>query len=69
MNADIVSVVVHAYMQGFQATRSRGDARRLVEQGSIQLGDEKITDPKAAPALSSGTVLRLDKTRAVRVAD
>ena len=68
VNADIVSIVVHAYAHGFQITRSRGDARRLVEQGSIQLGDEKLTDPKAAPALVSGSVLRLDKTRAARVA-
>jgi tyrosyl-tRNA synthetase len=64
---DIVSLVVHAYTQAFQQTRSRGDARRLVEQGSVQLGDEKVTDPKAAPALAAGAVLKLDKTRAVRV--
>jgi tyrosyl-tRNA synthetase len=68
VNPDIVSVVVHAYTQAFQITRSRGDARRLVEQGSIQLGDTKLTDPKAAPALEPAAVLRLDKTRAVRIA-
>ena len=68
VNPDVVSIVVHAYAHGFQTTRSRGDARRLVEQGSIHLGDEKITDPKAAPALAAGVVLRLDKTRAVRIA-
>ena len=65
---DIVSVVVEAYARCFQTTKSRGDARRLVEQGSVQLREEKITDPKAAPALHSGDVLRLDKKRAVRVA-
>jgi tyrosyl-tRNA synthetase len=47
--------------------RSRSDARRLVEQGSVQLHGEKITDPKAAPALAQGADLRLDKTHAVRV--
>ena len=66
--ADIVSLVVAAFAQGFQIARSRGDARRLVEQGSVQLRGEKITDPKAAPAVAAGDVLRLDKTRAVRVA-
>jgi tyrosyl-tRNA synthetase len=66
-NPDIVSVVVAAYEQGFQIVKSRGDARRLVEQGSIQLGDEKVTDPKASPALDPGAVLKLDKKRAVRV--
>jgi tyrosyl-tRNA synthetase len=64
---DVVSIVVAAYASGFQMSRSRGEARRLVEQGSIHLGEEKITDPKATPSLTAGTVLRLDKTRAVRI--
>ncbi len=65
--ADIVSAVVAAYAEGFGATRSRGDARRLVEQGSVQWEGEKVTDPKAAPGFTPGGVLKLDKTRAVRV--
>ena len=64
---DIVSLVVAAYAQGFQITKSRGDARRLVEQGSVQCRGEKVSDPKAEPALQKGDVLKLDKTRAVRV--
>jgi len=64
---DIISVVVAAYAQAFATNRSRGDVRRLVEQGSVQLHGEKITDPKAVPVLQSGDVLRLDKTRAVRI--
>ena len=64
---DIVSLVVAAFTQAFGQARSRGEARRLVEQGSVRVGEEKVTDPKATPALSSGAVLRLDKTRAVRV--
>lgn len=64
---DIVSVVVAAYAQGFQMTKSRGDARRLVEQGSVQWAGEKLTDAKATPAFEAGGVLKLDKTRAVRI--
>ncbi len=64
---DIVSVVVAAFGGAYQITKSRGDARRLVEQGSIQLREEKITDPKATPALQPGDVLKLDKKRAVRI--
>jgi tyrosyl-tRNA synthetase len=67
VNPDIVSIVVAAYAGGFQIAKSRGDARRLVEQGSIHLGENKITDPKAAPGLETGMVLKLDKTRAIRV--
>jgi tyrosyl-tRNA synthetase len=65
---DIVSVVASAYIHSFQITRSRGDVRRLVEQGSVQVNGEKISDPKAAPDFQQGAVLRLDKTRAVRIA-
>lgn len=68
VNQDIVSLVVAGYEKGYQITKSRGDARRLVEQGSIQLHEEKITDPKVTPTLTAGLVLKLDKKRAVRVA-
>lgn len=67
LGADIVSAVVAAYQTGFHITKSRGDARRLIEQGSVQLRSEKITDPKAAPSYNAGDVMRLDKTRAVRL--
>jgi len=67
VNPDIVSLVVAGYEQGYQIVKSRGDARRLVEQGSIQLHEEKIIDPKHTPALKAGDVLKLDKKRAVRV--
>lgn len=64
---DIISTVVAAYAQCFQITKSRGDARRLVEQGSVQLRGEKVSDPKAEPDFANGDVLKLDKTRAVRL--
>ena len=65
--ADIVSVVAAAYASAFAITKSRGDARRLIEQGSVQLDGEKLRDPKATLQLRAGQVLRLDKTRAVRI--
>ncbi len=64
---DIVSVVVAAFEQCFGIKKSRSDARRLVEQGSVQVNGAKFTDLKAAPGLKPGDVVRLDKTRAVRV--
>jgi tyrosyl-tRNA synthetase len=66
-NTDIVSIVVSAYANAFSKTKSRADARRLIEQGSVQLNGEKLRDPKAAIALERGQVLRLDKTHAVRI--
>lgn len=67
-NTDLVSIVVFAYANAFSTTKSRADARRLIEQGSVQLNGEKLRDPKAMIALERGQVLRLDKTRAVRIA-
>jgi tyrosyl-tRNA synthetase len=66
--ADAVSVVTGAYTQAFGITKSRTEARRLIEQGSIQLDGNKLTDPKATLSLNRGQVLRLDKTRAVKIA-
>jgi tyrosyl-tRNA synthetase len=64
---DFVSVVVEAYARCFGIARSRSDARRLIEGGSVQWGGEKIVDPKASLPTGSSGVLKLDKTRAVRI--
>jgi tyrosyl-tRNA synthetase len=63
---DILSVVVQASAACFQTTRSRSDARRLVEGGSVQWNGTKFSDPKA-PLPAEPGVLKLDKTRAVRI--
>ena len=67
LGEDLVSAVVAAYAHSFEITKSRAEARRLIEQGSIQWLGEKITDPKAKPSFRPGGVLKLDKTRAVRL--
>jgi len=65
--SNIISLVVAAYGTAFNLTKSRGEVRRLIEQGSVQLRGKKIRDAQVEVALQSGDVLRLDKTRAVRV--
>ncbi len=64
---DVITAGVEAYSQCFGQTKSRGDVRRLAVQGSIQWRGEKVTDPKAMLDFSQPGILRLDKTRAVRV--
>jgi tyrosyl-tRNA synthetase len=64
---DLLSLIVAAFAEGFHITKSRGDARRLIEQGRVQVRGEKVVEPKANPALQPGDVLRLDKKHAVRV--
>lgn len=64
---DFVTLVVEAYAQCFQISRSRSDARRLIEGGSVQWRGEKVTDAKATLPPGEAGVLKLDKTRAVRI--
>jgi tyrosyl-tRNA synthetase len=64
---DIVSMVVTAYQDAFNQKRSKGDARRLVQQGSIQINGEKVTDVTATPDLKAGDIIKLDKKRALRL--
>ncbi|MEX1111468.1 MAG: tyrosine--tRNA ligase [Chthoniobacterales bacterium] len=64
---DVITAAVEAYGQCFGQNKSRSDVRRLVTQGSVQWRGAKVTDPKAMLDLSETGILRLDKTRAVRV--
>lgn len=64
---NIISIVIGAYAHCFDITKSRSEARRLIEQGSIQWQGEKITDIKAQLDFHSGEILKLDKTHAVKI--
>ncbi|MEM7697927.1 MAG: tyrosine--tRNA ligase [Verrucomicrobiota bacterium] len=64
---DLVGVVQDAYATTFDSKRSGGDVRRLIQQGSVQLDGEKLTDPRVEPDWTSGQVLKLDKKRSVRI--
>ncbi|MDL5052757.1 hypothetical protein QQ056_04170 [Oscillatoria laete-virens NRMC-F 0139] len=63
----ILEIVEAAYQSAFALKKSRGDIRKLLQQGSVQLNGEKITDPFAKPVFAPGNVLKLDKTHAVRI--
>jgi tyrosyl-tRNA synthetase len=41
--------------------RSRSDARRLIEQGGVELDGVRITDPKATPDFREGSILKIGK--------
>jgi tyrosyl-tRNA synthetase len=65
---DMITIVVEAFAEAFNAKKSRADARRLIQQGSVQIDGGKIVDLAAKVSLRAGQVLRLDKTHAVRIA-
>ena len=64
---DIVSLVAEACAACFGITRSRGEIRRLIDGGSVRWQGEKISDPKAVLPATVPGVLKIDKTRAVRI--
>jgi tyrosyl-tRNA synthetase len=64
---NIAALVIAVYRATFGLTKSKSEIRRLIEQGSVQLRGEKIRDAQAEISLQPGDVLRLDKTRAVRI--
>jgi tyrosyl-tRNA synthetase len=63
----VLDLVVAAYAKAFGISRSKSDARRLIEGGSVQWRGEKIISPAAKIAFGEEGVLKLDKTRAVRL--
>ena len=40
---------------------SNGEARRLVQQGSVSVNNEKVTDPKAIIPLNGETIIKKGK--------
>jgi len=65
---DLVTLVWSAYRKAFDLDKSRSQAWRLIQQGSVELDGQKIRDPRAVIEPKSGQVLRLDKKHAVRIA-
>lgn len=61
------SLVIEAFQHCFSVTKSGREATTLITGGSVKLNDEKLTDPQFCPLLVPGDVLKLDKTRAVRI--
>ena len=49
-----------------QLAASKGDAKRLIEGGSVQVDGEKIADPRAALTVRPGMVIRGRRRQYVR---
>jgi tyrosyl-tRNA synthetase len=59
---DIVSLLVEAKL-----VTSKTEARRLMEQGGVKIGHEKITDPKAVMTIGAPFVLQCGKRKFSRI--
>ncbi len=59
---DIVSLLVEARL-----VTSKSEARRLMEQGGVKIGHEKITDPKAVITVGAPFVLQCGKRKFAKI--
>ncbi|MBI4711514.1 MAG: hypothetical protein HY767_03515, partial [Candidatus Omnitrophica bacterium] len=59
---DIVSLLVEAKL-----VTSKSEARRLMEQGGVKIGHEKITDPKSVITIGAPFVLQCGKRKFVKI--
>jgi len=59
---DIVSLLVEAKL-----VTSKSEARRLMEQGGVKIGHEKITDPKAVITIGDPFVLQCGKRKFAKI--
>ena len=59
---DIVSLLVEAKL-----VPSKSEARRLMEQGGVKIGHEKITDPKAVITIGAPFVLQCGKRKFAKI--
>ena len=61
-----IGIVAMIRSVGFASSNSEG--RRLVQQGSVKVGSNKITDPDAQVAIEGDCILKVGKRRVCRVA-
>jgi tyrosyl-tRNA synthetase len=59
---DIVSLLLEAKLAS-----SKSEARRLMEQGGVKIGHEKITDPKAVITIGTPIVLQCGKRKFAKI--
>ena len=46
---------------------SKGEARRLIEQGGVSVDGQRVTDPSATIDISHGVIVKVGKRKFMRV--
>ena len=62
-----VMLLSNIYREVFNLQKSHSEISRLIKQGSVEIDEVKIRDPKATILLKPGQILRLDRKHAVRI--
>ena len=55
-DASLIEALVKAGL-----AESNSEARRLIQQGAVEVGGQKVTDPKSRPDMPDGTIIRCGK--------
>lgn len=60
-------VSVAVLMAESKLASSKSEARRLIEQGGVEIDGQRITNPQAATAVKSGAILKVGKRRFIKL--
>ena len=61
------SMVLAALLSACDAESSKGELRRLVDQGAVSIDGAKVTEPNSPVAIRDGMVVKIGKRRFVRI--
>lgn len=66
---DLASGRIWAYklVASLGLAQSNGEAKRLISQGAVRIGDERVDDPELDVAVENGMVVRVGKRKFARV--
>ncbi len=60
-------VSVAVLMAESKLASSKSEARRLIEQGGVEIDGQRITNPQASTAVKSGAILKVGKRRFIKL--
>ena len=62
LNIDIIDLLINV-----KFAESRNEAKRLIEQGGVEINGKKITDSNSPIHIRDGIILRVGKRRIVKL--
>jgi len=67
LNADDEELLNEDFLIEIGMASSKSDAKRLFEQGGVELDGERVLDPKANKEINDGAILKIGKRRIVKI--
>ncbi|KKQ73894.1 MAG: Tyrosine-tRNA ligase [Berkelbacteria bacterium GW2011_GWB1_38_5] len=61
------NIALEDLLMDIELASSKSEARRLIEQGGVELDEEKITDPKKTIEIKEGMVIKVGKRNFVKL--